>query len=80
MNPPRPLPAGLPSVLGLGGDRDFPVTELLVSRIPGSVAVRYDGPVHVVYLRAKDPCVTGYADRYLTRLTLAPAGTLCSPR
>ncbi|WP_185949343.1 alpha/beta fold hydrolase [Microbispora sp. KK1-11] len=80
VNPPRPLPAGLPPALGLGGDRDFTVTELLVSRIPGSVTVRYDGPVHVVYLRAKDPCVTGYADRYLTKLTLAPAGTLCSPR
>ncbi|MBB2748351.1 UNVERIFIED_ORG: hypothetical protein FHR35_008244 [Microbispora rosea subsp. rosea] len=51
-----------------------------MSRIPGSVTVRYGGPVHVVYLRAKDPCVTGYADRYLTNLTLAPTGTLCSPR
>ncbi|GLX08227.1 hypothetical protein [Microbispora sp. NBRC 16548] len=51
-----------------------------MSRIPGSVTVRYGGPVHVVYLRAKDPCVTGSADRYLTNLTLAPTGTLCSPR
>ncbi|WP_165900692.1 alpha/beta fold hydrolase [Microbispora triticiradicis] len=80
VNPLRPLPTGLPPALGLGGDRDFPVTELLMSRIPGSVAVRYDGPVHVVYLRAKDPCVTGYADRYLTRLTVTPAGTVCSLR
>ncbi|WP_218004523.1 alpha/beta fold hydrolase [Microtetraspora niveoalba] len=80
VNSPRPLPVGLPPVLGLGGDRDFPVTELLVSRIPGSGAVRFDGPVHVVYLRAKNPCVTGYADRYLTKLTPPPAGALCSPR
>ncbi|WP_433356458.1 alpha/beta fold hydrolase [Microtetraspora malaysiensis] len=80
VKPPRPLPAGLPPALGLGGDRDFPVTDLLVSKISRSVTVRYDGPVHVVYLRAKDPCVTGYADRYLTELTLPPAGTLCSPR
>lgn len=26
VNPPRPLPVGLPPVLGLGGDRDFSVT------------------------------------------------------
>nr|WP_150936377.1 hypothetical protein [Microbispora cellulosiformans] len=30
--------------------------------------------------RPLDPCVTGYADRYLTILTSAPTGTLCSPR
>ncbi|MEV6980652.1 alpha/beta fold hydrolase [Sphaerisporangium sp. NPDC051017] len=77
---PRRLPPGLPPVLGLGGDRDFAVTSLLVRQVPRSAAVRYDGPVHVVYLRAKNSCVTGYADRYLTTRALPPSGAVCSPR
>lgn len=78
-NPPRPLPAeGLPPVLGLGSQGDFPMTEALVGKIPGSVAVRYEGPGHVMYL-ANNRCMTEHADRYLTELTLPPAGTVCRP-
>ncbi len=78
-NPPRPLPvAGLPPVLGLGSHSDFPLTDSLVRRIPGSVSVRYEGPGHVMYL-AQNRCMTEHANRYLTGLTLPPAGTVCQP-
>ncbi|MEV7803059.1 alpha/beta fold hydrolase [Microbispora sp. NPDC088329] len=76
-NPPRPLPvAGLPPLLGLGSYTDFATTEALTRKIPGSVSVRYDGPGHVMYL-AGHRCMTEHADRYLTDLTLPPAGSVC---
>jgi pimeloyl-ACP methyl ester carboxylesterase len=78
-NPPRPLPAkGLPPALGLGSLSDFAMTDALVRNIPGSVAVRYEGPGHVMYL-ANDRCMTEHANRYLIELKLPPAGTVCRP-
>ncbi|WP_442945814.1 alpha/beta hydrolase [Nonomuraea sp. LPB2021202275-12-8] len=38
-------------------------------RVPGSSAIRYDGPGHGLYLTGK-ACVIAHADRYLTDLRL----------
>ncbi|WP_169952379.1 alpha/beta fold hydrolase [Microbispora sp. H11081] len=78
-NPSRPLPAdGLPPLLGMGTWGDFAMTESLVLRVPGSAAVRYDGPGHVLYLSG-NRCAIGHATRYLTDLTLPPPGAVCRP-
>ncbi|MCO1654870.1 alpha/beta fold hydrolase [Pseudonocardia humida] len=75
-NPPAPLPDGLPPLLGLGTWTDFPGTERAVRQVPGSVAVRHDGPGHVLY-RTGNACAIEVADRYLTDLELPEPGTTC---
>jgi pimeloyl-ACP methyl ester carboxylesterase len=76
-NPRRALPAhDLPPLLGAGSWTDHDITADLVLRVPGSRAIRYDGPGHGLYLTGQR-CVIEHTDRYLIHLELPPAGTVC---
>ncbi|TMR11233.1 alpha/beta hydrolase [Nonomuraea turkmeniaca] len=78
-NPSRLLPtAGLPPMLGAGTWSDYPWTESLIRRIPGSAAIRYEGPGHVLYMSG-NRCAIEHATRYLIDLTLPRPGTVCLP-
>jgi pimeloyl-ACP methyl ester carboxylesterase len=84
-NPPAPLPGDqLPPFLGTGTSwDDFPGTELLLSHIPGSVAVPVEGPGHIVYLPGPagpaNPCVLEHLSRYLIELELPGTDARCDP-
>ncbi|MGW4062228.1 alpha/beta fold hydrolase [Amycolatopsis sp. NPDC004747] len=75
-NPPRPLPGGLPALLGAGTWVDFGATERAVRAVPGSVAIRHDGGGHELYATG-DECVIAHADTYFTTRRLPPPGTRC---
>ncbi|MGW2158493.1 alpha/beta fold hydrolase [Nonomuraea sp. NPDC001699] len=77
-NPSRPLlTRGLPPFLGVGTTWfDHTSTKSFTNMIPGSVAIAYDGPGHVMYLSGKK-CPIRHATRYLTDLTLPEPGTVC---
>ncbi|WP_249125194.1 alpha/beta fold hydrolase [Saccharopolyspora erythraea] len=76
-NPRGPLPPGLPPMFGTGGWREFESVQNVLSQVPGSVGVKFDGPQHGLYLNEADKCVIGHADRYFTDRALPPAGTAC---
>lgn len=77
-DPPAPLPAGLPPLLGAGTWTDHAETADLVSRVPGSATVRYDGPGHGLYLTG-DRCTIAHVNRYLAFGRLPPPDTVCRP-
>lgn len=60
-NPLRPLPQGLPPLLGVGTWRDFPPTA---RRVPGSGTVYHPGTGHELYATG-NACVIRHVDRYL---------------
>ncbi|MFI9385658.1 alpha/beta fold hydrolase [Kutzneria sp. NPDC052558] len=73
-NPPRPLPGGLPPLLAVGSWGDFPATERVVSRVPGSGSVYHDGGGHELYATG-NACVIALVDKYF--LTGAPPKAVC---
>jgi len=73
-NPPRPLPAGLPPLLGVGTWGDFPATDRVVSRAPGSGSIYHDGAGHELYATG-NACVIPLVDKYF--LTAVPPKTVC---
>jgi pimeloyl-ACP methyl ester carboxylesterase len=75
-NPPRPLPAGVPPVLGIGAWGDFPATSRIVQHIPGSRTIYHDGYGHELYLTG-NTCVIDHVDPYFTTGALPPATTTC---
>ncbi|MEU6716497.1 alpha/beta fold hydrolase [Nonomuraea sp. NPDC046802] len=77
-NPARKLPVrGLPPMLGAGTlENDFAITERFTRMVPGSVALGYDGPGHVLYVSGKK-CPIAHATAYLTDLKLPKPGTVC---
>jgi pimeloyl-ACP methyl ester carboxylesterase len=78
-NPPADLPTDrLPPLLGAGTWTDHADTADIVSRVPGSATVSYDGPGHGLYLTG-DLCTIAHADRYLAFRRLPPPGTGCRP-
>ena len=62
-NPPRPLPKGLPPLQGVGTWGDFPATDRVVSRVPGSASIYHDGAGHELYAIG-NTCVIPLVDRY----------------
>lgn len=71
---------GLPPVLVVGSTHD-PATpyrwaEALVSQLPGSVLLTRTGDGHTAY--SFSTCIQGWVNRYLTTLSLPPAGTVCA--
>ncbi|WP_431899520.1 alpha/beta fold hydrolase [Nonomuraea sp. bgisy101] len=78
-NPAGPLPADrLPPFLGAGSWTDHDDTADIVTRVPGSSTVRYNGSGHGLYLSG-NKCTISHANRYLTFLRLPPRGTTCEP-
>lgn len=79
INPAKPLPADrLPPFLGAGTWTDHADVADIVSRVPGSSTVRYNGSGHGLYLSGNQ-CTISHANRYLTFLRLPPKGTTCEP-
>ncbi|MGV9775835.1 alpha/beta fold hydrolase [Streptosporangium sp. NPDC003464] len=74
-NPPAPLPAGLPPILGAGAWGESDAVQRALASVPGSVTIRHDGPGHTLY--GDNPCARERIDRYLTDRTLPPPGTAC---
>ncbi|WP_214327044.1 alpha/beta fold hydrolase [Nonomuraea sediminis] len=74
-NPPKPLPKGLPPLLGAGNWGESDAVERVLSQVPGSVTVRHEGPGHTLYL--SNTCARAHIDRYLTEAVLPPRGTAC---
>lgn len=73
-NPPRPLPVGLPPLLAVGSWGDFPATDRVVSRVPGSGSIYHDGAGHELYTTG-NTCVIPLVDRYF--LTGVPPKAVC---
>ncbi|QUQ71371.1 alpha/beta fold hydrolase [Kutzneria sp. CA-103260] len=73
-NPPRPLPRGLPPLLAVGTWDDFPATDRVVSRVPGSGFVSHDGGGHELYATG-NACVIALVDKYF--LTGVPPKAVC---
>ncbi|REH41155.1 TAP-like protein [Kutzneria buriramensis] len=73
-NPPRPLPAHLPPMLAVGTWGDFPATNRVASRVPGSGWIRHDDSGHELYATG-NACVIPLVDRYL--LTGVPPKAEC---
>ncbi|ONI76096.1 hypothetical protein ALI144C_35965 [Actinosynnema sp. ALI-1.44] len=78
-NPRDPLPAGkLPPLMIADQALDYPATAGLLSRVPGSGGVRYDGVGHGLYLLGQ-PCVIAHANRYFIDRTPPATTTICRP-
>ncbi|AHI01376.1 hypothetical protein KALB_8018 [Kutzneria albida DSM 43870] len=75
-NPPTPLPTGVPPLLGVGTWGDFPATERVARRVPGSSTIRHDGPGHELYATG-NACVIGEVDRYFLDRVLPVPGHAC---
>lgn len=75
-NPPRPLPAGVPPLLGVGTWLDFPATNRIVQRVPGSSSIYHDGMGHELYATG-NTCVIAHVDTYFTTGKLPQPGTRC---
>jgi pimeloyl-ACP methyl ester carboxylesterase len=75
-DPPRPLPASLPPLLGVGTWSDFPATERVVSRIPGSSTIYHDGTGHELYATGNN-CVINHVDAYFRTGALPTRRTPC---
>lgn len=75
-NPPRPLPTGTPPLLGVGTWTDFPATNRVVERVPGSMSIYHDGNGHELYATG-NTCVIEHVDRYFTDRVLPRPGTRC---
>lgn len=73
-NPPRPLPHTLPPLLAVGTWGDFPATNRVVSRVPGSGSIYHDGSGHELYATG-NTCVISLVDRYF--LTGKPPKAVC---
>ncbi|WP_163509321.1 alpha/beta hydrolase [Fodinicola acaciae] len=76
VNPPRPLPAGLPPVLGVGAWGDFPATNRIIRQLPGSRMIYHDGYGHELYATG-NACVIDHVDTYFITGSLPPATTTC---
>lgn len=74
-DPPRPLPAGLPPLLGAGAWVESDAVERVLRQVPGSGSIRHDGPGHTLYL--SNDCARAAIDRYFTDLTVPAPGTEC---
>ncbi|MEV1004858.1 alpha/beta fold hydrolase [Nonomuraea sp. NPDC050202] len=78
-NPPAPLPAKrLPPYLGVGSLTDFGNSAGIVRHVPGSGAIQYQGNGHGLY-NSGNSCIIAHVNRYLTSLSLPPAGAVCRP-
>ncbi|WP_067966609.1 alpha/beta hydrolase [Nocardiopsis trehalosi] len=75
-NPPGPLPAEVPPMLGAGSWSDGGSTARAVDAVEGGVTIRRDGPGHGLYWMG-DACVIAHADHYLRTTELPPADTIC---
>ncbi|MFD9940835.1 alpha/beta fold hydrolase [Nonomuraea sp. NPDC059023] len=67
-NPPRPLPKGLPPLLGSGAWGESDAVKRVVDQVPGSAVVRHEGPGHTLYM--SNACARDHIDRYLTEAKL----------
>ncbi|MFI6598854.1 alpha/beta fold hydrolase [Nonomuraea sp. NPDC050536] len=74
-NPPKPLPNGLPPLLGAGNWGESDAVERVLTQVPGSITVRHGGPGHTLYM--SNACARAHIDRYLTEAVLPPRGTAC---
>ncbi|MFC3983275.1 alpha/beta fold hydrolase [Streptosporangium jomthongense] len=74
-NPPKPLPSGLPPLLGAGAWVESAMTARVVRQVPGSVTIRHEGPGHTLY--PFNDCARDHIDRYLTDRRTPPRNTVC---
>ena len=74
-NPPRPLPGGLPPLLGAGAWDESDAVQRVLDQVPGSALVRHEGPGHTLYLG--NECARDHINRYFTDRVLPPPATTC---
>ncbi|MFI6296246.1 alpha/beta fold hydrolase [Nonomuraea sp. NPDC050790] len=74
-NPPKPLPKGVPPLLGSGAWGESDAVRRVVSQVPGSAVVRHEGPGHTLYIF--NTCARAHIDRYLTDTELPAPDTKC---
>ncbi|WP_216215313.1 alpha/beta fold hydrolase [Amycolatopsis aidingensis] len=74
-NPPRPLPRGLPPLLGAGYWNEFDAVSRVIAQVPGSGSIRHEGPGHVLYF--SNACARAHIDSYLTNQEVPPKNTEC---
>ncbi|MFI6294615.1 alpha/beta fold hydrolase [Nonomuraea sp. NPDC050790] len=63
-NPPKPLPKGLPPLLGAGAWSESDAVGRVVEQVPGSAVIKHEGPGHT--LHQFNACARAHLDRYLT--------------
>ncbi|UJW28449.1 alpha/beta hydrolase [Saccharothrix sp. AJ9571] len=76
-NPPAPLPATLPPLLGAGTWQDHAPTKRVTDQVPGSRTLRHDGPGHNLFAGMANACVIDHVSRYVVDRELPPADALC---
>lgn len=77
VNPPAPMPRGLPPILGAGTWQDYDSTRRVAEQVPGSRVIEHDGPGHNLFGAMANPCVIGHVSTYVTERRLPPRGTTC---
>ncbi|MFE0151489.1 alpha/beta fold hydrolase [Nonomuraea sp. NPDC059007] len=78
VNPPAPLPSGVPPLLAMGTWADAPATFRSVASVPGSSTVLQPDTGHEIYVTGS-ACARQHADTYFTTGTLPPPNTTCTP-
>ncbi|WP_343954424.1 alpha/beta hydrolase [Nonomuraea longicatena] len=73
-NPPQPLPANLPPLLGAGAWNESDATGRVIAQVPGSATITQDGPGHT--LHQYNACARAHIDRYLVD-AVVPVKTNC---
>lgn len=74
-NPPAPLPAGLPPLLGAGAWDESDAIEPVLDQVKGSGSIHHDDAGHTLY--SFNECARTLINRYVTDLVVPARGTEC---
>lgn len=74
-NPPAPLPAGLPPLVGAGTWDEFDAIEPVLDQVPGGGSIFHDDWGHTLY--SFNECARTLINRYVTDLAVPARGTEC---
>lgn len=74
-NPPSPLPAGLPPLLGAGAWDEYDAIGTVLDQVPGSGSIRHEDAGHTLY--GSNACARQLINRYFTDREVPARGTEC---
>jgi len=74
-NPPEPLPAGLPPLLGAGAWDESDAIVPVLEQVPGSALIRHEDAGHTLY--QFNECARRLIDAYFVELAVPERETVC---